>query len=52
MLTAGSSLRLSPNASTSELFSTNRIIRVRGNVGAVALTRIRDTVGMMLDIPL
>jgi mRNA interferase MazF len=31
--------------------STERIAGVRGNVGAVSLTQIRETIGVILDIP-
>jgi mRNA interferase MazF len=31
--------------------STSRVEKVRGNVGAVALARIREVVGVILDLP-
>jgi mRNA interferase MazF len=31
--------------------SSGRVERVRGNVGAVTLTQIRDIIGLILDIP-
>lgn len=31
--------------------STGRVEQVRGNVGPAVLTRIRDTIGLILDIP-
>jgi len=31
--------------------SFGRVDRVRGNVGAVVLTQIRDVIGLLLDIP-
>ena len=31
--------------------SIGRVDRIRGNVGAVALTQIRDVIGLVLDIP-
>ena len=31
--------------------SSGRIERLRGNVGVVALAQIRDTIGLILDIP-
>ena len=31
--------------------STRRVDRVLGNVGAAAVSRIRDTLGLILDIP-
>ncbi len=31
--------------------SIGRVDRVRGNVGAVVLTQIRDVIGLILDIP-
>jgi mRNA interferase MazF len=31
--------------------STGRVLRTRGNVGPVSLTQIRDTIGLILDIP-
>lgn len=31
--------------------SIGRVDHVRGNVGAVALTQIRDVIGLILDIP-
>lgn len=31
--------------------SIGRVDRVRGNVGAVALSQIRDVIGLILDIP-
>jgi mRNA interferase MazF len=32
--------------------STGRIVSTRGNVGATALAQIRETIAVMLDIPL
>ena len=31
--------------------SIGRVNRVRGNVGSIALTQIRDVIGLILDVP-
>lgn len=59
----GSELRIDPDQETGlerpsaaqcqhlRAVSTGRVERVRGNVGAVRLARVRELIGVILDIP-
>lgn len=59
----GSEVRIDPDASSGldrvsaaqcqhlRAVSTSRVERVRGNVGAVALSQVRELIGVILDVP-